>query len=348
MNSQPVLTILSVAFPLLPVGSGSGGGAEQILYLLEKGIVEAGHRSIVVAARGSDVSGELVETLAAASEITEAVQAEAQQIHGLKIVQVLASTHVDLIHFHGLDFYAYAPAAKAAMLATLHLPLDLYPASALTGSVILNCVSHSQAEVNSVAAGWPIVENGIDTAQYKLGSGRRGYLLWVGRICAEKGVDIALRVAHRLELPMVVAGPVHPFRDHQVYFNEKVSPLLDAERRYVGPVDLKNKIQLLSEARCLLIPSLIAETSSLVAMEAMASGTPVIAFRSGALPEIVEHRKTGFVVDSEDEMSAAVANVADLSPQTCRSIALERFDAKRMTGDYVALYRRITTHFSAA
>lgn len=341
-------TILSVAFPLLPVGPGSGGGAEQVLYLLEKGVVESGDRSIVIAARGSEVTGELVETPAATSEITETARADAQRIHRLKIEEILASTKVDLIHFHGLDFYAYAPGAKPAMLATLHLPLNLYPASVLTGNVQLNCVSRSQAKTNPAASSLPVVENGVDIAQYKLGSGPRSYLLTLGRICSEKGVAIALRVARKLDLTMIVAGPVHPFRDHQIYFNEKVKPLLDNERHYIGPVDLEKKTQLLSEARCLLIPSLIAETSSLVAMEAIASGTPVVAFRSGALPEIVEHGKTGFIVDSEDEMAIAVSNVSSISPDICKARALERFDRKRMTREYLYLYRRIIDKFKAA
>lgn len=344
---QRKFTILSVAFPLLPVGPGSGGGAEQILYLLERGLVDAGHRSIVVAANGSDVSGELLETPAANSEISDAVRTKAQQIHARIIEQVLAREKVDLIHFHGLDFYAYRPAQRLPMLATLHLPIDWYPSSALNSAVQLNCVSKHQAGSASPVPCWPVVENGIDVRKYKAASDKRNHLLWLGRVCPEKGTHIALGVAHRLDLPLIVAGPVHPFRDHQLYFAEKVRPLLDSKRRYIGPVNMEGKTRLLSEASCLLIPSLVAETSSLVAMEAIASGAPVVAFRSGALPEIVEHGITGLIVDSEEEMMAAIGNVSTLSPQVCRSRALERFDSKRMIGDYLDLYRRIINNFAS-
>jgi glycosyltransferase involved in cell wall biosynthesis len=233
------------------------------------------------------------------------------------------------------------------MLATLHLPVDLYPASALNGGVQLNCVSQSQA--NSLPSGsrCAVVENGIDIEQYTLGSGKRGYLLWLGRICPEKGVHIALRVAHRLALPMVVAGPVHPFRDHQEYFAKKVRPLLDDKRRYIGPVDIQEKPQLLSKAVCLLLPSLIAETSSLVAMEAITSGTPVVAYRSGALPEVVEHGVTGFIVDSEEEMARGVESAAALSSEVCRSRALERFDCRHMVAAYLELYGRVIDGFTS-
>jgi glycosyltransferase involved in cell wall biosynthesis len=160
----------------------------------------------------------------------------------------------------------------------------------------------------------------------------------LGRICPEKGVHIALEVAHELDLPMVIAGPVHPFQDHQVYFSERVRPLLDDKRRYTGPVNLEQKIELLAGARCLLIPSLVAETSSLVAMEAISSGTPVVAFRSGALPEVVSHEVTGFIVESQDQMRDAVAHVGDISPEVCRETAITRFDALRMVDDYIKLY----------
>jgi len=341
MRQARKLTVLNVAFPLLPVTAGSSGGAEQILYLLERGIADAGHRSIVVAAKGSDIAGELIETPAVTSDITEEVRADAQRKHARTIEKALSGTHVDLIHFHGLDFSTYRPRKALPQLATLHLPAAWYPASIFEErDVQLNCVSQAQA-TSSPRPGLPVVCNGIDTQRYRFDTGNRQHVLWLGRICPEKGVDIALRVALRLDLPMIVAGAVHPFRDHEIYFAEKVRPLLDSKRKYAGAVDLDIKIKLLSEASCLLIPSLVAETSSLVAMEAIASGTPVIAFRSGALPEIVEHGKTGFIVDSEDEMAATLGQIGKISPEVCRSTALERFEASRMIEGYLRLYDQL-------
>lgn len=339
------LTILNVAFPLLPVTLGSSGGAEQILYLLERGIVDAGHRSIVIAAKGSDIAGELIETPPVTSEITEEVRKDAQREHARAIEGALARTQVDLVHFHGLDFCAYRPQNMLPQLATLHLPAALYPVSIFEdSSVRLNCVSLAQA-ASSLRPELPVICNGVDLKRYRSGTESRRYVLWLGRICPEKGVDIALRVALRLDLSMIVAGPVHPFRDHEIYFAEKVRPLLDSKREYVGAVDLDTKVELLSKASCLLIPSLVGETSSLVAMEALASGTPVIAFRSGALPEIVEHDKTGFIVDSEDEMAAALGQIGRISPEVCRSTALERFEGSRMIDEYLRLYDRLVSGF---
>jgi glycosyltransferase involved in cell wall biosynthesis len=336
------LTILSVGYPLLPVGPDSGGGAEQILYLVERGLVQAGHRSVVVAAAGSNVSGELIETPAVTSAMTQEVRHAAQKAHLVAIDAVLGRYSIDLIHFHGLDFHTYVPSQRVPKLATLHLPVDWYPRCIFDSSGIhLNCVSQTQAASALPETKVPVVINGIHLSSYRPQDGHKDYLLWLGRICPEKAVDLALRVAHRVDMPMIVAGPIHSFREHEIYFADHVQPALDEKRRYVGPVGLDQKRALLAEARCLLIPSAVAETSSLVAMEAFASGTPVIAFRSGALPEIVDHGKTGFIVDSEDGMVEAVRRAGEISSTDCRRAAEVRFDSERMVRDYLDLYKAI-------
>lgn len=342
---KTLMTVLSVAYPLLPVSPGAGGGAEQILALVEAGITKAGHRSIAIAAAGSAVSGELLETPAFSGEITEAVRADAQRVHRERIEGALHRYKLDLIHFHGLDFHAYLPHAAVPILVTLHLPLAWYPAGIFDlPNIILNCVSLTQAASAPAAVQLPIICNGIDLSCYDGTERSREFLLWIGRICPEKGVHMALEVARSLDLPMTIAGPVHPFRAHEQYFRENVEPLLDEKRRYAGPVTLEQKADLLSRARCVLIPSLAAETSSLVAMEAAASGAPVVAFRSGALPEIVEHGVTGFIADSADEMAGYAKRIEEISSRICRERARARFDADRMRAEYLAFYDRVISN----
>ncbi len=336
------MTVLSVAFPLLPVSADSAGGSEQILWQLERGLVRAGYRSLVIAAKGSWVSGCLAPTTCANHEITDAVRSAAHRDHGNAIRSAVETASVDLIHFHGLDFPEYLPEDGPPMLATLHLPVSWYPKHIFDiRGLTLNFVSHSQAASSPSSVRWPVIPNGIDLSRYGKHVRKDGFLLVLARICPEKGIDVALRVAHRLGLELIVAGPVHPFAAHQAYFNERVKPLLDERRQYIGPVGLVQKADLLARAKCLVAPSSVAETSSLVAMEAIASGTPVVAFRSGALPEVVEHGITGFIVDCEDEMAQAIGGIDRISNDECRSIAEARFDSHRMVREYLALYERL-------
>ncbi|MDQ2839449.1 MAG: glycosyltransferase, partial [Acidobacteriota bacterium] len=308
-------------------------------------LVRAGITSLVIAAQGSQIRGHLIPTAVISGQITESVRAAAEKAHRRIIESVLEDRQVDLIHFHGLDFLSYRPHyERIPQLATLHLPVAWYPSDLFRQSNLhLNCVSESQAASHPAAQSLPVVRNGIDVERFRPSARKQEFLLWLGRVCPEKGVHIALRVAHKMNLPLIIAGPIHPFSAHQNYFNQEVFPLLDERRRYIDAISVGEKASLLASARCLLVPSLAAETSSLVAMEAISSGTPVVAFRSGALPEIVEDQVTGFIVDSGDEMADAVLKIDSISPEACRAVASARFAGQRMVDDYIALYERIIT-----
>ncbi|MBV9265857.1 MAG: glycosyltransferase family 4 protein [Acidobacteriaceae bacterium] len=334
------ITLVSVGYPLFPVSRDISGGAEQILSIVEHALVRAGNESLVVAAEGSRVSGKLISTPGPdTAQLTDEMRTRAQQITARTLETVLARYSVDLVHFHGLDFHAYIPRTTVPMLATLHLPLSWYPDSIFNlKNVQLNCVSRSQAE----GTGLPVVLNGVDTSWYRPASEKDDYLLWLGRVCPEKGVEIALRAAHALDMQLLVAGPVHAFESHRKYFEECIAPLLDGKRRHIGPVSGREKRDLLARAQCLLVPSLVAETSSLVAMEALSSGTPVVAARSGALPEVVDDGRTGFIVDSEQDMADAVRRLGEINPEICRRTAVARFEQSRMINDYMNLYESLT------
>jgi glycosyltransferase involved in cell wall biosynthesis len=324
----------------MPVSASSAGGAEQILYLLDLGLIERRIYSLAIAADGSEISGRLWATPSASNDIKEAERAEAQKIHRRTIAKVLASEAVDLIHFHGLDFGAYLPDSDVPKVATLHLPIPWYENGSLDAQdVHLVSVSENQAHSADAKRIHTIIRNGIDTSKHLPGAGERGSLLWLGRICPEKGTHIAIQVARELHLPLTVAGPVHPFAFHRNYFQTEVQPLLDSKRVYVGPVGLETKTKLLSSARALLVPSLAAETSSLVAMEAASSGTPVVAFRSGALPEVVRDGVTGFLADDLQGMIQAVARLDEISALRCREYAIRNFSSERMVNDYIKLYK---------
>ena len=136
----------------------------------------------------------------------------------------------------------------------------------------------------------------------------------------------------------MVAGEVFPYEAHQRYFAEEVQPRLGGGRRFVGPLGFRRKRRFLNAARCLVQPSLAEETSSLVTMEALAAGTPVVAFPNGAVPDIIEHGRTGFLVGDVAEMADAIEAAGDLDREACRAAARERFSIDAMVDHYFATY----------
>jgi glycosyltransferase involved in cell wall biosynthesis len=189
----------------------------------------------------------------------------------------------------------------------------------------------------------PPIPNGVPVDALSAHShARRSYALTLGRICPEKGQHLALQAAHRAERTLLIAGTVFPYAAHREYFAQQVAPLLDRQRRWLGAVGFARKRRLLSAARCLLIPSLIEETASLVAMEALACGCPVIAFPAGALRELVEPGVTGFLVRDVLEMAEAIGRADEIDPDTCRRVARDRFSLRQMTDGYIARYAALT------
>ena len=339
-----MLTILSVGYAFAPVTADPPGGSEQILATLDRALTAAGHRSIVVAQEGSAVTGELHTTPAPRGRIEEEMWASSHAIMRDQIAAAIARDRPDVVHLHGLDFGHYLPPEGPPVLVTLHLPLDWYAADWLRAErprTFLQPVSASQAALADpdVALIAP-VPNGVDTERFRPGpKGDRALVL--GRITVEKGFHYALDAAHAAEVPLDVAGVIFPYAEHEHYFASEVAPRLDAERRYLGAVAGEAKAALLRAARCVLIASTAAETSSLVAMEALASGTPVIAFRAGALPDIVEDGVTGWLVDDVAGMADAIRRVDAIHPAACRAAALARFSQTRMIEDYMQLYHRL-------
>lgn len=341
---MPRLTVLSVAYPFAPVSAEAVGGAEQVLAALDAVLVRAGHRSVVIACAGSRVAGELVALPAVPAVIDEAARERAHAA----ICAAIRRVRADLVHLHGVDFGAYAPARGPPVLATVHLPPEWYPRAALRFGVFLNAVSATQdralralAEPSRVVAPIP---NGVPVAA--LGAARharRGFALTLGRLCPEKGQHLALDAARMAGVPLLIAGEAFPYPAHQDYVRDEITPRLGDGARLLGAVGFARKRRLLAAARCVLIPSLAAETSSLVAMEAAACGTPVIAFASGALPEIVEDGVTGFLVKDTAGMAAAIGRVGAIDPAACRRVARDRFSDDRMTEAYLRLYRRLVS-----
>lgn len=343
------MRILNIAFALAHVGDDAVGGAEQVLAHLEKGQVAAGHQSVVVAAANSRVRGTLLGTPPQPEEITPEYYRYRYLEHKKKIDEALMSNPFDLVHMHGCDFHEFLPVCDVLVLATLHLPLTWYPEWIYKidqPNLYLNCVSDAQRRATRDSASLRhTIGNGVPIPKLTTVPvhKRRGAIV-LSRICPEKGIHLAIEAARQADVPLTIAGRAYGYSEHLAYFNQRVLPALNENCRFVGAVGHRDKIQLLRSAKCLLVPSLAPETSSLVSMEALACGTPVIAMNSGALPEIVEHGRTGFVVDSVAGMADAMRLTKYIDPGVCRQVAVERFSAERMVREYLDLYDRIAKH----
>lgn len=345
-------TVLSVAYPLTEVGEDAVGGSEQVLTALDRALTAEGHRSIVIAAKGSKVRGTLVSSPVASGLIDAPLRRKSQETHARLISEVLNTYSVDLIHLHSLDFHCYLPDPGTPALATLHLPAEWYPPHIFQyrrPDLYLNCVSAAQERTCPPShLLLPHIPNGVDVVRLGGRTPKRNFALALGRICPEKGFHFALDAAKQADIDLLVGGEVHPYAAHEEYFQSEIVPRLDKRRRFVGKLDFKAKRRLLLEARCLLIPSTVQETSSLVAMEALAAGTPVIAFPSGALPEIIEDGITGYLVNDSHRMAQAIDRVSQLDPEACRREARRRFSAARMVERYLETYTNIIARKTAA
>lgn len=340
-----MLSVLSVAYPLAPVTPDPAGGAEQVLAQLDRALVEAGHRSIVIAPEGSRVAGVLAPLPPVPAIIGDAERAAAQSAVRAQLAAVMARERVDLIHLHGLDFPDYLPPPGPPVVATLHMPPDWYAPGALSparpDTHLVPVSRHQAGRAPAEARLLAPITNGVDEIAYRPDEAKGAHAVVLGRVAPEKGFHDAVDAAKRARVPLVAAGKLFPYPTYLRYFLEQVRPRLDGLRRFIGPVAGVAKRRLLARARCVLIPSTAPETSSLVAMEALASGTPVIAYRSGALPEIVEDGVTGFLVDDVAGMADAIGRVDAIDPAACRRAAEDRFSLGRTTSAYLALYARL-------
>jgi glycosyltransferase involved in cell wall biosynthesis len=363
--------ILYVAYPLLPVTDESAGGAEQMLSVLEREMAARGHHTAVAACEGSQVAGNLIAT-GRAPDRPDAYEAREVE-HHCRIVEHVTGcaaiptfsqhragrgapkgVHYDLLHDKSGSFWRAAAAVDSPVLATLHLPRSFYRAelfSELAPNVFFNCVSEAQARTFADLPRFlGVVQNGIGMEKFPFTRKKSDYLLWIGRICEEKGTHVAIEAAARSGRRLIIAGQIYPFSYHEQYYQGCVRPHLGRSSPQVTFVDtptLHQKIELLRCAHALLVPSLCEETSSLVSLEAMACGTPVIAFRRGGIPEVVADGETGLLVENTNEMTAAVQQIGVIEPEACRSRVERYFSAQRMADDYEWVYARVIAESTA-
>src|SRR6266550_904751 len=308
------LTVLSVSYPLAQVSPGTAGGAEQVLATLDESVVRAGHRSLVLAPAGSRCFGLLIPGPAVPGVLDLQMQERVRHSYRETLQKVLARFAVDVVHLHGLDFLDYLPPAGVPVVLTLHLPPSWYPEDALRldrPETYLVCVSQSQArECPPHARIEQVIENGVSLERFHPEKKKGKYALAMGRICPEKGIHLALDAASAAGLPLFLAGTAFGYRSHQSYFEDAIRPRLRDGHRFLG------------------------------AMEALACDTPVVAFRVGALCDLIEDGRTGFLVDTVTDLPDAMRASQKLDPAACRREAELRFSFEIMQTKYMDLYRK--------
>jgi glycosyltransferase involved in cell wall biosynthesis len=339
------MRIAMLAPPWIAVPPPGYGGIEYVVALLCDALVERGHDVELFCAPGSHSRAKVRPLLPRAHpEAIERSLFEADHV-GLAFDAFDQATAIgvpfDVVH----DHCGYTPLAMANRLAlplvhTVHGPFDddtsvHYSHHGPKGNIV--CISHSQAGM--APAGLPItgvVHNPIDVDSWPVGLYKHDYLLWLGRFVPEKGPQRAIRVAQAAGRPLVLAGTVQP--GFERFFASEIEPHVDGEKvRFVGEVGGARKQQLFADAFAFLMPIRWPEPFGMVMVEALAAGTPVLAFNHGAAPEIVEHGRNGFLVQDEDEMASFVDRAGQIDPRECRQSA-ERFSPDNIAAGYENMY----------
>jgi len=320
------------------------GGTERVVSYLTEELVRQGHEVTLFASGDSVTSARLISTCRRALRLDP--NCVDQLAHHLVLLEEVfhRAEGFDVLHFH-VDYLHFPWSRRIPIrhVTTLHGRLDLpdlVPLYREYSEMPVVSISDDQRKPLPWLNWLATVPHGLPPDLHDCGHGPGPYLVFLGRISPEKGVDRAIEIAGRAGLPLKIAAKVD--RADREYFEQVIRPLLDQPHaEYLGEVDEKTKGELLGGAYALLFPIDWPEPFGLVMIEAMACGTPVIAFRRGSVPEVMVDGRTGFVCDSVDEAVAAVGRLSEVPRREVRRVFEERFTAERMARDYVAIYERL-------
>lgn len=330
-----ILSPLEMRVP--PVGYG---GTELVVSLLTEGLVKKGHEVTLFASGDSVTAAKLVSICPGYLRGTKRNRVV------LNLLNILAclehARDFDIIHNHTpFEAMALSSLVQTPMLTTLHGDLkDDFRLLFSKYSGWYNTISYSAKKMlpeKERFAG--VVYNAINVSTFPFRDmvNDNSYLLFLSRISNEKGPHLAIEVAKRLNRRLIIAGNIDEC--DEPYFKDSIQPEIDGHLiQFVGEADYFKKRKLMLQASCLLAPLNWEEPFGLFMIEAMACGTPVIALKRGAAPEIVVHNETGFVVETLEDMVKAVPLVKEIDRRKCRNHVLRKFNVNRMVDDYLRIY----------
>ena len=320
------------------------GGTERVVWWLTEELIRQGHEVTLFASGDSITSARLVPACRKSLRLDS--NCRDQLAHHFSMLEQVFSekANFDLIHFH-CD-YLHFPLSRreqALTVTTLHGRLDLadlVPVYRLFGDMPVVSISDAQREPLPWLNWRGTVYHGMPEDSFTQGAGAGRYLAFLGRISPEKGVDEAVEIAKRAGMPLKIAAKVDP-ADRE-YYEAKIRPLLKHPLiEFLGEVGHREKNEFLGNAAALLFPINWPEPFGIVMMEAMACGTPVIAYPRGSVPEVLEEGITGFIVHDSAEAAQTVQQLEYFDRARCRKRFERRFSARRMAMDYVSIYQQL-------
>ena len=321
------------------------GGTELVASLLTEELVKQGHEVTLYACGGSKTKASLVEVIdRPLFDILGGFKFDAIQFHDLMEVKLAFDAAkkggFDVIHSHmGLQMAALGNLSPVPMITTNHssLPPDFEPLAKIAKDCNYISISDSQRKMAPYLNYVATVYHGIDTKIFKFTPKGEDYLLFLATMSKEKGVDRAIEIVKRTGMKMIMAGNIKKESDF-----EEIKHLIDGKQIvYLGEVDAKKKNELMRNAKAYVFPIRWSEAFGLTVVESLASGTPVIAYPNGSLPELIDDGKTGFLVNSIDQAIEAVKNIDSIAREECHRQAIERFDASIMATNYVKVYEKL-------
>jgi glycosyltransferase involved in cell wall biosynthesis len=321
------------------------GGTERVVSWLTEELIALGHDVTLFASGDSQTAAKLEAMWPRALRLDGAVR-DPNALHMMMLERVYQRAgDFDFLHFH-LDYYPFSLFARQStpFLTTLHGRLDLpehQPTFDTFNTAPVVSISNAQRRPLPQANWVRTVHHGLPERLLVPSGARPSYFAFLGRIAPEKGIDRAIRIAQHCGVPLKIAAKVD--RVDEDYFNEQIKPLIEsAAVEFIGEITDKDKSEFLSGAIALLVPIDWPEPFGLVMIEAMACGTPVIAFNRGSVPEVIEDGLTGFVVEDINGAIGAVDRLGHLARDKIRARFEERFTARRMAQDYLSVYRSMS------
>ena len=330
----------------IPVPPKTYGGIELMLSLLTEELVRREY-DVTLFASGDSITESHLEPMTEKGLWLQKLRSPHAVIMRMLDHVYRRREEFDLIHNHA-EFFMYPlmlDGSPVPILTTLHRPLDEEAAASARAFTGMNFCAISEDHKRRIeekgvkTAGF--VYNGIDAGKYEFNDSPDSYFLYLSRLNEEKGIMDAIKAANLAKKKLVVAGNLVGGAEWQYFFNE-VQPLLSASNiKFVGEVDFVEKNRLIKGAQALLFPINRDEPFGLIMIEAMACGTPVIAFNRGSVPEVVADGETGYVVENVEEMVKAMKKVNKLKRVDCRNRVLENFTLKKMVDKYEEIYEHL-------